>query len=187
LKPYREIEEEDRSQKRQPVQKKPEFEPKQKEPSQKPPRRTSSKKPQVGDKPAEPRVPKEKQAHPLDEIRVGRFKKFSFYMYLAKKILLGGSPVVKLLGSGDFNIMAIMRLSDLLVESGYASVTQLKPNTFKREGRTICSAMIVLTKAESFQEKYDEFEVKRKERAAANAAAKKEDDESPKNESEGVA
>jgi hypothetical protein len=43
-------------------------------------------------------------------------------MYLAKKILLGGT-VVKLLGSGDFNIMAIMRLSDLLVESGYAHVT----------------------------------------------------------------
>jgi hypothetical protein len=76
----------------------------------------------VGEKPAEEKAPREKQVHPLDEIRVGRFKKFSFYMYLAKKILLGGT-VVKLLGSGDFNIMAIMRLSDLLVESGYAHVT----------------------------------------------------------------
>jgi hypothetical protein len=177
LKPYREIEEEDRSQKRQAVQRKPEFEPKKREASQKR-TRGYSKKPQSGDKPAEEKAPKEKQVHPLDEIRVGRFKKFSFYMYLAKKILLEGSSVVKLLGSGDFNIMAIMRLSDLLVESGYASVTQLKPNTFKREGRTICSAMIVLTKAETFQEKYDEFEVKRKERAAAKKSA---DEQSPKN------
>jgi hypothetical protein len=129
----------------------------------------------------EEKAPREKQIHPLDEIRVGRFKKFSFYMYLAKKILHEGSPSVKLLGSGDFNIMAIMRLSDLMVESGYASVTSLKPNTVKREGKTICTAMIVLTKASTFEEKYEEFEAKRKERVSSKKSPSQEKESSPVN------
>jgi hypothetical protein len=43
--------------------------------------------------------------------------------------------------------------------------------------------MIVLTKAETFQEKYDDFEIKRKERAAAKKSA----EQSPKAEPEAIA